>query len=137
MSPLLQLRQHHWLPESGFVCILPVSAWTTSVLRPKIIVAEMQLSIQIMKSNEQMHRNYATMRDKMTNQEKRSVYCMTVFQLQNDQCATWKSRRQNVGHGQVIGVCSGDSTSRWWALLPTRRVTLVAGKCFKAATKHS
>jgi len=47
--------------------MLPVSAWTTSALRPKFIVVEMQLLIQIMKSNEQMHRNYATMRDKMTN----------------------------------------------------------------------
>jgi len=55
----------------------------------------------------------------MTSKDKRSVYCMTVFQLQNDQSATWKSRRQNVGDGQVMGVCGGDSTARWRALLPT------------------
>jgi hypothetical protein len=54
------------LPESGLVRILPVSTWSTSSLRPKFLVVEMQLLLQKMKSNEQMHRNYATMRDKMT-----------------------------------------------------------------------
>ena len=55
------------LPESGSVRILPVSLWSEVSLRPKFIVVELQLLIQIMKSDDQMHRNYAAMRDKMTN----------------------------------------------------------------------
>jgi len=55
------------LPESGLVRILPVGSWSTSALSPKFIVVEMQLLIQIMQGNDQMHRHYATMRDKMTN----------------------------------------------------------------------
>jgi hypothetical protein len=55
------------LPESGLVRILPVQMWSTSTLRPKFIIVEMQLLIQLMKSDEQMHHNYASMRDKMTN----------------------------------------------------------------------
>jgi hypothetical protein len=55
------------LPDSGLVRILPVRSWSTSALRPKFIIVEMQLVLHLMKSDEQMHRNYATMRDKMTN----------------------------------------------------------------------
>jgi hypothetical protein len=57
----------HRLPDSGAVRILPVGKWSTSTLRPKFIIVELQLLLQIMKCDEQMHRNYATMRDKMTN----------------------------------------------------------------------
>jgi hypothetical protein len=46
---------------------LPVALWADVNLRPKFIVVELQLLIQIMKSDDQMHRNYAAMRDKMTN----------------------------------------------------------------------
>ena len=67
LEPIPATKAYCRLPESGFVRILPVRTWSTSALRPKFIVVEMQLLIQIMKSNEQMHRNYATMRDKMTN----------------------------------------------------------------------
>jgi hypothetical protein len=55
------------LPESGAVRILPVALWPEVKLRPKFIVVELQLLIQIMKIDDQMHRNYAAMRDKMTN----------------------------------------------------------------------
>ena len=55
------------LPESGSVRILPVALWSDVRLRPKFIVVELQLLIQGMKCDEQMHRNYAAMRDKMTN----------------------------------------------------------------------
>ena len=57
----------HRLPESCLVRILPVGIWAISALSPKFIVVELQLLIQIMQGNDQMHRNYATMRDKMTN----------------------------------------------------------------------
>ncbi len=61
------LATPHRLPDSGAVRILPVGKWSTSTLRPKFIIVELQLLLQIMKCNEQMHQNYATMRDKMTN----------------------------------------------------------------------
>ncbi len=34
---------------------------------PKFMVVDMQLQLKIIKYDEQMHRNYAAMRDKMTN----------------------------------------------------------------------
>jgi hypothetical protein len=55
------------LPESGLARILPVQMWTMSTLRPKFIIVEIQLLLQLMKSDERMHQNYANMRDKMTN----------------------------------------------------------------------
>ena len=55
------------LPESGAARILHVALWSEVKLPPKFIVVELQLLIQIMKSDDQMHRNYAAMRDKMTN----------------------------------------------------------------------
>lgn len=57
----------HRLPESDLTRILPVQMWALSTLRPKFIIVEMQLLLQLLKSDERMHQNYASMRDKMTN----------------------------------------------------------------------
>jgi hypothetical protein len=67
VAPAVSNNADHRLPESGLVRILPVQMWSSSTLRPKFMIVEMQLLIQLMKSDERMHRNYATMRDKMTN----------------------------------------------------------------------
>ena len=55
------------LPESGTVRNLPVALRTNADLRAKFMAVEMQLPLKIMKCDEQMHRNYAAIRDKMTN----------------------------------------------------------------------
>ena len=46
---------------------MPVALRTNVDLRPKFTAVEMQLPLKIMKYDEQMHRNYAVIRDKMTN----------------------------------------------------------------------
>ena len=46
---------------------MPVTLWSNADLRPNFMVVEMQLPLKIMKCDEQMHRNYAVIRDKMTN----------------------------------------------------------------------